>query len=320
MSLSQPKLLPLLGKSATTSLRWCVSRWSLTRRVFTRLSSSPWHHWLPLPLDGAPVSQARWPVAAGLATGRVVEQMQCCSHGDNGCWVRPSTLCRQSLNGDDITQGVRRKTTSPSAPRPLCAHSTTTPNVARNVWKWNPILCKAERMFLGSFSKNWSKEWFNSIVMQKEIWRNLTRKLEKSSQNWEIWELLLVTKALWSIGGDVSPVAPVCSWCLWQNVVSILSHSLFLSPVSLSLTHCSRDEGLAPPAHDIRRLQIAAALKLPVVSACWEACKLKRTKGQLEEEGWMHGSGKKAKKKKKYIENNNQAAATSQKGAVELKA
>lgn len=68
-----------------------------------------------------------------------------------------------------------------------------------------------------------------------------------------------------------------------------LSLTLLLSfppSPSLSLTHCSGDEGLAPPADDIRRLEIAAALKLPVVSVCWEAGSSGWQKGQLEEEGW----------------------------------
>lgn len=116
--------------AATTSLRWCVSRWSLTRRarkcIFARVSSSPWHHWLPLPLDEAPVTQGRWPVAAGVAVGRAVEQMQCCSHGDSGCWELLRTLCRQSLNGDDIIQRVGRKTTSLVAAGPVYLRGDST--------------------------------------------------------------------------------------------------------------------------------------------------------------------------------------------------
>lgn len=64
-----------------------------------------------------------------------------------------TTLCRQSLNGDDITQGDRRKTTSPSVPVSVFLPVTITPNVIwrlmtfdsldGNTWKLNLITCKA---------------------------------------------------------------------------------------------------------------------------------------------------------------------------------
>lgn len=69
---------------------------------------------------------------------RGVWQIQCCSHGDSGCWVLPR-LCVGRLNGDDITQRDRRKTTSPSVPVSVFLAMTITPNV---IWKQNQIcLC-----------------------------------------------------------------------------------------------------------------------------------------------------------------------------------
>lgn len=157
--------------------------------------------------------------------------------------------------------------------------------------------------------------------MQKDIWRNLTRKPEKSSQNWEIWELLLVIRALWSTGGGISPVAPVCSCCLWQIVVSILSHSLFLSPsLSLSLPLSVSDSllqgwGAGPSCRWHQTAGNSSSIKAPSRERLLGGLQLRVAKGQLEEEGGMDGWVW-----KKETKNNNEAAATSQKGAVDLKA
>lgn len=49
---------------------------------------------------------------------------------------------------------------------------------------------------------------------------------------------------------------------------SLTVHSSSLPPsLSLALTHCSREVGPAPPVYDITGLEIAAALKLPVMTA-----------------------------------------------------
>lgn len=59
---------------------------------------------------------------------------------------------------------------------------------------------------------------------------------------------------------------------VWMRRLSSLANCALIHPslppsLSLALTHCSREVGPAPPAYDITGLEIAAALKLPVMRA-----------------------------------------------------
>lgn len=86
----------------------------------------------------------------------------------------------------------------------------------------------------------------------------------------------------------------LCSSSSLNRLSSSLPPSL-----SLALTHRSGEEGPAPPSDDIRGLEIAAALKLPVMGACCEACNpgqpLTAEGEEQVQEGRRDGRGRKNK-------------------------
>lgn len=143
--------------STTTSLRWCISRWSLTRRLFARQSHPPHDitgvrsYWTECP---SAKRADQWWLAwqrGGLssrcsAVAMATMDAECCWVLCVGrVWMGMTSL-REPGEKQHLLQllGLFIRTWR--------QHHQT--NVARYVWKWDLIVCKAERMFLGSFSKN----------------------------------------------------------------------------------------------------------------------------------------------------------------------
>lgn len=110
--------------------------------------------------------------------------------------------------------------------------------------------------------------------------------------------------------------------CCLDAVYLFLTECTLILPPCLSLSLSGSDSllqgwGPAPPSDDIRGLEIAAALKLPVMRACCEACNPGRplpAEGKREREGQM---GLEERKKKQSDRGDNEVAvATSQRGSL----
>lgn len=106
-----------------------------------------------------------------------------------------------------------------------------------------------------------------------------------------------------------------------SSSLNLLSSSLLPSfPLSLPLPGSDsplQGWGPAPPSDDIRGLEIAATLKLPVMGACCEACNPGQplpAEREWEQQGQRDGRGWE-KKKKSDREDNEVTVATSQMGS-----
>lgn len=108
--------------------------------------------------------------------------------------------------------------------------------------------------------------------------------------------------------------------CFLDAVYLFLTECTLILPPSPPLSLSGSDSllqgrGLAPPSDDIRGLEIAAALKLPVMRACCEACNPGRP---LPAEGERERKGQMGLEEKKQSDggDNEVAVATSQRGVI----
>lgn len=139
--------------------------------------SPQWHHSAPLSLDDAAVSLTQWPMAGHSAPGGP----DVLSPWRQWMLSAATILCRQSLNEDDITQGDRRKTTSPSVPvsgfsagddSAKCyleadAKPKTLVSLHRNIWKLNLIHSKVDEN--GLSLHRWCSVYKGSSTLWKPV-------------------------------------------------------------------------------------------------------------------------------------------------------